>query len=192
MKYSVEDLDFLKQRAKITYDEAMELLKKYDGDATLAIVELEKKGKLRSEGAGRFNGKCAEKSQGKLGSIFRKLMAHRLLIKKGEMVIANISWLFILISILTAPWLVCFAFIASMVLGYKYSRTVNWDMTGEEIKNFGNKAVATFKDITSKVLEEEPTPVQSKTNAATAAPVVAEKEKTETPTQTEAAEIIIE
>lgn len=194
MKYSVEDLEFLKQKAKITYDEAMELLKKYDGDAALAIIELEKQGRLRTESQTRSNGKTGEKKQSKFWNLMRKLMAHRLVIKKGEMIIANISWLFVIIATLTAPWLVAFSFIATMVMGYKYSRTVNWDMTGEEIKSFGNKAVAGFKDMTNKVFEEErPQPQTNPADKAAQAPASAGSEpKPEMPDQKEASEIIIE
>jgi len=81
-----------------------------------------------------------------------------------------------------------------MVMGYKYSRTVNWDMTGDEIKSFGNKAVAGFKDMTNKVFEEDP--AQSRANSAdkaSQAPASATGEpKPEMPLQKEASEIIIE
>jgi len=159
MKYSVESLEFLKEKSTITYDEAVELLKKHDGDVVMAIVELEKMGKLKPEAQNK--GEKAKKGQekkknGKLNNLFHKLMAHRLIIKKEDVVIANISWLFIIISVCTAPWLVAFAFAASLFLGYKYSRTVMWSLSGNEIKDLGQKAVENIKEFTNKVLETEP------------------------------------
>jgi hypothetical protein len=175
MKYSVESLEFLKQKSNITYDAAVELLKKYDGDVALAIVDLEKQGKLKVEPATKQTKQKTEKGDGWLSRLFRKLMAHRLVIKKEDLVIANISWLFIIISILTAPWLVFFAFIASMILGYKYTRSVNWSINNKDIKDFGNQAVATIKGLTNKILEEEPSQASVKTtnkeaSVATATP----------------------
>lgn len=194
MNYTVEDLEFLKKRADITYDEAMALLKKHNGDAVLAIIDLEKQGKLRPDNGGASEKKGSVRERGKLSRLFRKLMAHRLVIKKGDMIIANVSWLFVIISILTAPWLVAFTFIATMVLGYKYSRTVNWAMTGDEIKAFGTKAAAGFKDMTSKVFDEEPPKSQRAREAEPASQeAAAESRDSETAQpQKETSEIIIE
>lgn len=194
MKYSVESLEFLKEKANITYDEAVELLKKYEGDVALAIVELEKQGRLKSETTAKA-AKTKNKTEAKkcgIGRLFRKLMAHRLVVKKEEMVIANISWLFIIISVCTAPWLVIFAFVLSLVLGYKYSRSVNWSMAGDEIKDFGHKAVETFKDLTSKVLEEEPVPANNSAANKNAAKTTGPEKKTGEITVKEAEQLAAE
>lgn len=194
MKYSVEDLEFLKKKANITYDEAMEQLKKHDGDAVLAIIELEKQGKLRPDNGEKAEKKAGGRQRGRLSGLFRKLMAHRLVIKKGDMIIANVSWLFVIIATLSAPWLAVFTFIATMVLGYKYSRAVNWEMTGDEIKAFGNKAAAGIKDITSKVFEEEPSrpqPVREEKPEPHESPA-GSKDKEPAPAQKETSEITIE
>jgi hypothetical protein len=194
MKYSIEDLEFLKKKANITYDEAMAQLKKHEGDAVLAILDLEKQGKLRPDNGEKTEKKTGARQRGRLSSLFRKLMAHRLVIKKGDMIIANVSWLFVIIATLSAPWLAVFTFIATMVLGYKYSRTVNWEMNGDEIKAFGNKAAAGFKDITSKVFEEEPArPQQARDEKLeTVVPSGESKDKEPAPAQKETSEIIIE
>ena len=42
--YSVEDVETLRQKSGVSYEEAIRLLDKYDGDLASALIELEKSG----------------------------------------------------------------------------------------------------------------------------------------------------
>lgn len=58
-------------------------------------------------------------------SIFSRLYRTRLVIRKEETPIANISLLYCIIAALTAPWLFVGSLIAALALGYKLSCTRN-------------------------------------------------------------------
>ena len=44
--YTLDDVETLRAKAGIRYEEAVELLDKYDGDTTRALIELEKRGRI--------------------------------------------------------------------------------------------------------------------------------------------------
>ena len=50
-RYTVEQVEFLRQRADITYEEALEVLERCNGDLTRCLVDLERRGKIRRTGA---------------------------------------------------------------------------------------------------------------------------------------------
>jgi hypothetical protein len=60
-------------------------------------------------------------SSEKSNSIFNKLYANRIVIKRNSATIVNLSLLFSLIALLTAPWLVIGGSIAALALGYDFS-----------------------------------------------------------------------
>ena len=60
-------------------------------------------------------------SSEKSNSIFNKLYATRIVIKRNSATIVNLSLLFSLIALLTAPWLVIGGSIAALALGYDFS-----------------------------------------------------------------------
>jgi len=80
----------------------------------------------------------AEKNTG----IFATLYCTRILVNKGSAPIVNLSLLFCLIALLTAPWLVIGGAIAALALGYKFSFdrnaadfTGNFDEVVQDAKN---------------------------------------------------------
>ncbi|MDR3050789.1 MAG: hypothetical protein LBU67_03605 [Oscillospiraceae bacterium] len=62
-KFTVEQIDYLREKANVSYEEAMEVLERYDGDLARCLVDLERRGLLRPqgrrgpgpEGRGHFN-----------------------------------------------------------------------------------------------------------------------------------------
>lgn len=59
-------------------------------------------------------------SSQKTGSIFTTLYANRITVAKDSQPIVNLSLLFCLIALLTAPWLVIGGAIAAVALGYRF------------------------------------------------------------------------
>jgi hypothetical protein len=53
-KFSIEQIDYLREKAAISYEEAMETLKRFDGDLALCLVDLERRGRIKpaARGAG--------------------------------------------------------------------------------------------------------------------------------------------
>ena len=94
-------------------------------------------------------------SSEKSNSIFNKLYATRIIVKRANTTIVNLSLLFSLIALLTAPWLVIGGAIAALALGYKfhYARNVaaftgSFDAVVEDAKNNVRSVVDSMTDRT--------------------------------------------
>ena len=48
-KYTIEDIEILRQKSGISYEEAVNLLEYHNGSLARALVDLEKNGRLRNE-----------------------------------------------------------------------------------------------------------------------------------------------
>ena len=51
--YNIKHIEYLRQKANLTYEQAVALLDRNDGDIGRALIELEKSGALRSENQSR-------------------------------------------------------------------------------------------------------------------------------------------
>ena len=56
----------------------------------------------------------------KVNNVFTTLYANRISVNKNGTPVINLSLLFCIIAVLTAPWLVIGGAIAALVLGYKF------------------------------------------------------------------------
>ena len=72
-------------------------------------------------------------SSEKTNSIFHALYANRIIVKREGTTIINLSLIFGIIALLTAPWLVVGGAIAALALGYKFNFARN---SAEFNKNF--------------------------------------------------------
>lgn len=120
--YTIEDIELIRKKSGISYQEAVALLDYHNGNVARALVDLERNGRIKPEAAQKTAEKAAS-HQGKSGlsNFFSRLYQFRLKIKKENIVIANISMLFALLSLLISPHLVLIAAIVILVLGYKVS-----------------------------------------------------------------------
>lgn len=89
----------------------------------------------------------AEKNNG----IFATLYCTRIMVNKGGAPIINLSLLFCIIAVLTAPWLVIGGTIAALALGYKFGLARNaqdfcgsFDTVVREAKDNVRSAVETI------------------------------------------------
>lgn len=122
-KYTIEDIEILRQKSGISYEEAVNLLEYHNGSLARALVDLEKNGKLKNE----------TKPTGHKGDsrVFDTLYRMRLKVKKGDAVIVNISVLFMLVVLFTAPHICIIGMIAALVLGY----TIHFIRDSKEFAN---------------------------------------------------------
>lgn len=105
-KYTLEDIETLREKTGVGYGEAVRLLEKYDGDIAKALVELEKRGEI----GGKFflNGKAVDKNaaKGLLSKWWERGYKTRVIIEhQGEQLI-NLSALFIILAVILG-WKVC-------------------------------------------------------------------------------------
>ena len=117
--YSLEDVEALRSKAGVSYEEAVSLLDKYDGDVARALIELEKRGQVGgAQKEVRFN---AEDAVEWVKKMWHKGMTTRVIIeRKGEQLI-NLSVLFLLLMLILGPYAVIAAVVMMLVTGCNVS-----------------------------------------------------------------------
>jgi len=113
-KYTIEDIEILRQKSGISYEEAVNLLEYHNGSLARALVDLEKNGRLKNDGN-------THRQHKGLKGLFEFLFRLRLKVKKGKTTIINLSSLFVLLVLSTAPHICVIGLIVSLVLGYRIS-----------------------------------------------------------------------
>lgn len=110
-QYTIEDVEILRQKSGISYEEAVNLLEYHNGSLARALVDLEKNGRLKS-------GPATEKHKGFKG-LLNTLFRLRLVVKRGEHTIANLSVLFLALAVLLSVHMVVISIALALVLGYR-------------------------------------------------------------------------
>ena len=111
-KYTFEDIEILRQKSGISYEEAVNLLEYHNGSLARALVDLEKNGRLQTGPASGDAGKGAK-------GVFTFLYRLRLRVRKDEAVVVNLSSLFVLLTLITAPHICVIGLIVALALGYR-------------------------------------------------------------------------
>ena len=112
-KYTIQDIDIIRRKSGLSYNEAVSLLKYHNGSLTQALLDLEKNGKILEHET-----KVNTTSKGKHKNIFYLLYRLRLKIRKDNIVIINLSALFLIFALLFAPWVVIVGILFALVMGY--------------------------------------------------------------------------
>lgn len=125
--YTIEDIELIRKKSGISYQEAVALLDYHNGNVARALVDLERNGRIKSDAAQKHETHKEQHAKNKSGlsQFFSKLYRFRLKVKKENIIIANISLLFALLALLVSPHLVIIAAIAILVLGYQVSFNKN-------------------------------------------------------------------
>ena len=123
--YSIEDIEFIRRKASITYEEAVALLDYHNGDVARALVDLERNGKVNAHTEAQSSAKVQTRSgnakKGGLMSFLQRLYRTRVKVNKGNTAILNLSVLFMTLSIIISPHLAIIGLILALVLGYRIS-----------------------------------------------------------------------
>ena len=113
-KYTLNDVETLRDKTGVSYEEAVSLLEKYDGDMTRALIELEKRGELGEKGIKiNVNGNAADI----LSKLWHKGCDTRLIVERDGERLVNLSVLFMLLALLLGWRLVIVAAILALALG---------------------------------------------------------------------------
>jgi hypothetical protein len=134
--FDIKQIDYLREKAGITYEESIALLERFDGDLARCIVDLERNGRLKPNKQGAQHGGYGsyQTSYGESGPARQEQRAHRpafvldgegaknilfsrVLVRKGDMVISNLTVLFMLFVLIFAPWVAVAAVIAAFTTG---------------------------------------------------------------------------
>ena len=130
--YTIEDIEVLREKSGMSYQEAVALLDYHSGSLARALIDLEKSGRLldetdirkRKEEKKTMSGtEKKNETKEKALNFIQKLYRSRLKIHKGSTPIINISVLFAAACLLFAPHMTIIGVIISMILGYRFSFT---------------------------------------------------------------------
>lgn len=160
-KYTLEDVEFIRTRANVTYDEAIGLLDAYEGDVVRVMAELERSGKLKNAA------KAGESTFWEtLKSLARKGYEHRMIIRKEERVIVNFSLIFWAVVTLFAWYIVIPALLLAVIFGYK----IGFRTESGTSKDFANMAYTAKENIkkAAGTIRDEFKDAQAGTSSGTA------------------------
>ncbi|MEA5014988.1 MAG: hypothetical protein VB099_10545 [Candidatus Limiplasma sp.] len=142
-QYTVEDIEILRQKSGISYEEAVNLLDYHNGSLARALVDLEKNGKLRDTRAGQGMGGKGSKA----GHVFNTLYRMRVKVTKGNVTIVNLSVLFLIFTALTAFWVMIIGGVAALMLGYRVSIERNSrDFSHDNLESMVKSASSNIKN----------------------------------------------
>lgn len=118
--YTLEEVETLRNKSGVSYEEAVALLDKYDGDVARALIELEKRGqlgvndkkgvKISLDGAGAW-----------LGDLWKKTIKTRVIVERKEEQLANLPALFLIFMLILGPYAMIGAIILAILCGCSVS-----------------------------------------------------------------------
>ncbi len=130
--YSLEDVETLRTKASISYEDAVALLDKYDGDLARALIELEKRGQLSGgEKGAKIN---MDDVVSRIKALWHKGLTTRVVVERKGVQLINLSVSFLLLMTLLGVYAMVCALILSLVSGCSISlkKTVEETVTVEE------------------------------------------------------------
>lgn len=147
-QYTIEDIEILRQKSGISYEEAVNLLEYHNGSLARALVDLEKNGRIKDAKPKASATTSTHRGARGLNYLYRL----RLKVCKGDIVICNLSSLFVLFVVLVAPWVAVISLILTLVLGYRTSierdcADFSRDNLEDIVRNAGNNVRQTVSGI---------------------------------------------
>lgn len=179
--YTIEDIELVRRKSGISYQEAVALLDYHNGNVARALVDLERNGRIKDEPAqsqskpgfsATFNGKKVTSST--VMDLVHKGFRARVKLRREETVILNISVLFAVLSLLISPHLVIIGAVIALILGYKFSfdkhdHAFDGENLERTVRNAAENMKHSFNDFTHS-FQERSADDESATEADTANP----------------------
>jgi hypothetical protein len=125
--YTIEDIELIRRKSGISYQEAVALLDYHNGNIARALVDLERNGRIQEKAEAPKNQKGAnthfnvEINKSNVMEWIHKCFRARVKVRREETVILNISTIFAVLALLLSPHIVIIGAIIALVLGYKFS-----------------------------------------------------------------------
>lgn len=141
MKVTLEQIDELRNRVNVSYEEAKKTLERNDGDLIKSIIELEHKKGRKNEHHGNFT------------NFTNKLLALRLSVKNNEGdTLVNLPLVLVLITFLMAFWVVIFGLVLAVLTSckikiYRDKNSVNVDSLKKNMKETVDKIKVKSEEI---------------------------------------------
>lgn len=169
----LRNIEYLREKADVSYEEALSLLEQFDGNVMRVLVELERQGRVypQDHAAHEAPGqeahyrqphneyqKKAESAKKQASSFISKALQHRLVIESGsgeeKKTIANLSAPYCAGAAIIAPHLAVGSVALMFVLGYKVK--IKKEKTGpmpEDVESFVDKTVSNIKKTATSFTE---------------------------------------
>lgn len=149
MSINLEQIDELRKRANVSYEDAKYALEQSEGNLIEALVYLEKQNKIRPE----ENPYCENRFFKKLKQLIKKGNEAKLIVKKEDTVVLNICvTLGVILTIVATPFVIT-ALILALITNHKIRIQKKNDEDLEVNKIFDKMSVAVSK-VTTKITEE--------------------------------------
>lgn len=158
--YTIEDIELIRRKSGISYQEAVALLDYHNGNVARALVDLERNGRIKPEAEQQKPKSApANKSghEGKSGfmRMLNKLYYFRIKVKKEQVVIVNLSLLFALLALLISPHLVLVGVVLMLILGYKVSvDKSDKDFVSANLEKMVRNAAQNVKDSVASMAQD--------------------------------------
>ena len=166
-QYTIEDIEILRRKSGISYEEAVNLLEYHNGSLARSLVDLEKNGRIKDDSA-RSDASHTHRRKGY--HVINSLYHFRIKLIKGSTTVVNLSVLFWILSLLMASWLVIIGSLVALSLGYRFTLERRSDSLGNDsvedmVKNAGNNVRNTLfniaRDISAKTRQDSTTDAAS-------------------------------
>ena len=151
--YTIEDIELIRSKSGISYQEAVSLLDYHNGNVARALVDLERNGRIQPQAAQKPAGSAKPAGQTKASGsksgvvdMITKLYRARIKIKMDDVTVLNVSSLCGIAGLVFAPHMLIAGGIASLVLGYKFTFDKNDpDFAGENLESMVRNAADNVK-----------------------------------------------
>jgi NACalpha-BTF3-like transcription factor len=147
--YSIEDVETLRSKAGVSYEEAVSLLDKYDGDLARALIELEKRGQVNGKADLKFD---AEEIVEWVKKMWHKGMNTRVVIERKGETLVNLPVIFLILMLMLGVHAMIVAAVIMLVTGCSVSlrgenKKAQTIIKGDEAENV---------DIEPSISDDEP------------------------------------
>lgn len=166
-KHEIEQIDYLRDKAGLTYEEAIDLLDKNGGDLTQCMVELERQGRVQPEGNPEERGGPHRRGPAFVldWESIKRVLFSRVSVRKGDLIVTNLTvlaWVFVAFS---APWVLIVGIIATFLTGCK----IKWNKSAAnpnlDFQGFVGQAYTNIRrtaDSVSDAVKSEDAPIAPK------------------------------
>jgi hypothetical protein len=145
MKVTLEQIDLLRKRANVSYEDAKEALEKFEGDIVEALVYLEKENKIKS----KDKRDCRSDFWERLKSIIKKGNKTKFVIKNNKNTVINIPLtLAIIVTVFATPFVII-GLIAALLTKHRIS-IIRVDGENLEVNKVIDKMTSAVNDMASQ------------------------------------------
>lgn len=167
----LRNIEYLREKADVSYEQAAELLTKFDGNVMRVLVELERQGRVYPQGnpntgwqAPEYQHTCerhhhnTKNAKKQASNLVSMALQHRLVVESGKgdkkKTIANLSTPFCAVAAAFAPHVAVPTVGLMFLLGYRVRLEKQaYGPMPEDVEDFVDKTVSNIKKTASSITE---------------------------------------